>query len=130
MYSYRLPSDEAARVSVATLSPVAYQLAFLGEHDATTINKKSLAAASAFIGNGAYNVITAVSSSFLARMPAYVSSTTIGDKVVITNMAATAARILPASATGEFIAGVASIALNANESAILVRYNASNWIRI
>ena len=129
MYSYRLPSDEAARVSVAKLSPVAGQLDFLGTHDAARINKVSLATASTHLEKPAYTVITAVSSSFFARMPEYESGTNDGDKVVITNMAATAARILPASST-EYIAGVASIALKANESAILVRYNASNWIRI
>ena len=128
MYSYRLPSDEAARVTVATLSPVANRLGFLGKHDVSGINEVSLATASGSIQETAHNVIPAVSSSFFARMPEF-SNAAIGDKVVITNMAATAARILPAVST-EYIAGVASIALNANESAILVRYNASNWIRI
>ena len=129
MYSYRLPSDEAARVSVAKLSPVVGRLDFLGKHDVTSIKEVNIAAASMAIKTNSYNVIIAVSSSFLARLPGYASSTNIGDKVIITNMAATAARILPSSST-EYIAGVASIALQANESAILVRYNASNWIRI
>lgn len=129
MYSYRLPSDEAARVSVATLSPVVDKLDFLGKHDIYRINEISLAIASRPIKKLAYNVIAAVSSSFLAIMPVYENSTNIGDKVIITNMAATAARILPSSST-EYIAGVASISLKANESAVLVRYNASNWIRI
>jgi len=129
MYSYRLPSDEAARVSVATLSPVVGGLDFLGKHEVYDIKEVSLATASESIVKRAHYVITAVSSSFLARMPKYDSGANVCDKVVITNMAATAARILPASST-EYIAGVASIALKANESAILVRYNASNWIRI
>ena len=129
MYSYRLPSDEAARIAVATLSPVVTGLSFIGAHEPVEITTLSLDEDNKALKKRAYNVIEAVSSSYYGWLPSF-NASSIGDKLVITNMAATAARILPASATGEFIAGVASISLNANESAILVRYNASNWIRI
>lgn len=130
MYSYRLPSDEASRVSVATLSNVVTPLGFIGLHEPFAINTLKLDNSNQSILRLTYNIIEAVSSSYYGLLPDFVDASTIGDKIVITNMAATAARILPASATGEFIAGAASISLNANESAILVRYNASNWIRI
>ena len=130
MYSYRLPSDEAARVSVATLHPVAKGLDFIGFHEPVEITTLSLDEDNKALKKMAHNVIEAVSSSYYGELPAFVDASNIGDKLVITNMAATAARILPASKTGELIAGVASISLNANQSATLVRYNASNWIRI
>ena len=130
MYSYRLPSDEAARVSVATLSNVVTPLSFIGAHEPNAITTLSLDTDNKELERLAHYVIEAVNSSYYGKPPDFVNASNIGDKLVITNMAATAARILPASATGEFIAGVASISLNANESAILVRFNASNWIRI
>lgn len=129
MYSYRLPSDEAARGSVATLFNVVTPLGFIGLHEPNAITTLSLDEANKALEKRTYNVIKAVSSSYYGELPDF-SPSRIGDKLVITNMAATAARILPASKTGEFIAWVASISLKANESAILVRYNASNWIRI